>query len=142
MPNRKLSSSAVVNIEDLRRLARRRVPRSVFDYVDGAADAEVTLAENCRAFRDVMFRPRSAVAVYDCKTAVNVLGQQIAFPAILAPVSYIRLMHPDGEMAVARAAGKAGTIYALPTISGHTMEDVKAASDGPLWYQLYLKIIF
>jgi L-lactate dehydrogenase (cytochrome) len=138
MSNRRLRSSAVVNIEDLRRLARRRVPRSVFDYVDGAADAEVTLAENCRAFRDVTFRPRSAVAVYDCKTAVRVLGQQIAFPAILAPVSYIRLMHPGGEIAVARAAGNAGTIYALPTISGHTMEEVKAASDGPLWYQLYL----
>ena len=77
-------------------MARRRVPRSVFDYVDGGADGEVTLAENCQAFRDVTFRPRSAVAVYDCKTAVHVLGQQIAFPAILAPVSYIRLMHPGG----------------------------------------------
>jgi L-lactate dehydrogenase (cytochrome) len=69
---------------------------------------------------------------------VQVLGQEIAFPAVLAPVSYIRLMHAGGEKAVARAAGKAGTIYAVPTISGHTMEDVKAASDGPLWYQLYL----
>lgn len=138
MSNRQLKSSAVVNIEDLRRMAQRRVPRSVFDYVDGGADAEVTLAENCLAFRDVTFRPRSAVAVYDCKTAVRVLGEEIAFPAILAPVSYIRLMHPGGEKAVARAAGKAGTIYAVPTISGHAMEDVKAASGGPLWYQLYL----
>ncbi len=69
---------------------------------------------------------------------MSVLGQEIAFPAILAPVSYIRLMHPDGEPGVARAAGQAGTIYTLPTISGHTMEDVKSASTGPLWYQLYL----
>ncbi|WP_353062251.1 alpha-hydroxy-acid oxidizing protein [Tunturibacter psychrotolerans] len=60
MPNRKLNSSAIVNIEDLRRLAERRVPRSVFDYLDGGADAEVTLAENCRAFRDATFRPRNA----------------------------------------------------------------------------------
>ncbi|MGH9586190.1 MAG: alpha-hydroxy acid oxidase, partial [Acidobacteriaceae bacterium] len=138
MPHHKLNSSAIVNIEDLRRLAQRRVPRSVFDYLDGGADAEVTLAENCLAFRNVIFRPRSGVAVYNCKTTVRVLGHEIAFPAILAPVSYIRLMHPDGEVAVARAAGKAGTIYAVPTISGHKLEDVKTASKGPLWYQLYL----
>ncbi|WP_433975514.1 alpha-hydroxy acid oxidase [Tunturiibacter lichenicola] len=138
MPNRKLNSSAIVNIEDLRRLAERRVPRSVFDYLDGGADAEITLAENCRAFRDATFRPRSGVAVYDCKTTVSVLGHEIAFPAILAPVSYIRLMHSDGEAGVARAAGHAGTIYTVPTISGHKLEDVKTASTGPLWYQLYL----
>jgi L-lactate dehydrogenase (cytochrome) len=138
MANRKLRSSAVVNIEDLRRLAQRRVPRAVFDYLDGGADAEVTLAENCRAFRDATFRPRNGVAAYNCKTCMSVLGQEIAFPAILAPVSYIRLMHPDGEAGVARAAGQAGTIYTLPTISGHTLEVVKAASSGPLWYQLYL----
>lgn len=138
MANRKLCPSAVVNIEDLRLLARRRVPRSVFDYLDGGADAEVTLAENCRAFRDAIFRPRNGVAAYDCKTSVSVLGQEIAFPAILAPVSYIRLMHRDGEQGVARAAGQAGTIYAVPTISGYTMEAVKAAATGPLWYQLYL----
>ena len=138
MPNHRLNSSAIVNIEDLRRRAERRVPRSVFDYLDGGADAEVTLGQNCRAFRDVTFRPRSGVAVYDCRTAVSVLGHEIAFPAILAPVSYIRLMHSDGEVGVARAAGHAGTIYTLPTISGHKLEDVMAASTGPLWYQLYL----
>ena len=110
MANRKLNSSSVVNIEDLRLLAQRRVPRSVFDYLDGGADAEVTLAENCRAFRDATFRPRNGVAAYNCKTSVSVLGQEIAFPAILAPVSYIRLMHPDGEPGVARAAGQAGTV--------------------------------
>jgi isopentenyl diphosphate isomerase/L-lactate dehydrogenase-like FMN-dependent dehydrogenase len=138
MSTRRLNSSAVVNIEDLRRLARRRVPKSVFDYLDGGADAEITLAENCRAFCDVHLRPRNGVAVYDCKTSVSVLGHELAFPAILAPVSYIRLMHPDGEAGVARAAGRAGTIYTLPTISGHKLEDVKAAATGPLWYQLYL----
>ena len=110
----------------------------VFDYLDGGADAEVTLAANCRAFRDTTFRPRNGVAVYDCKTSVSVLGQELRLPAILAPVSYIRLMHSDGEAGVARAAGQAGTIYTVPTISGHKLEDVKAASTGPLWYQVYL----
>jgi isopentenyl diphosphate isomerase/L-lactate dehydrogenase-like FMN-dependent dehydrogenase len=138
MPKRKLNPASTVNIEDLRRMAERRCPRSVFDYLDGGADAEVTLAENCRAFSDTTFRPRSGVANYDCKTSVTVLGHEISFPAILAPVSYIRLMHSDGEASVARAAGRAGTIYTLPTISGHKLEDVKAAATGPLWYQLYL----
>ncbi|MGA7886793.1 MAG: alpha-hydroxy acid oxidase [Acidobacteriaceae bacterium] len=138
MPGHKLNSSAVVNIEDLRRIAERRVPRSVFDYLDGGADGEVTLEGNCRAFREVTFRPRNGVAVYDCRTSVRVLGQEIAFPAILAPVSYARLMHPDGEAGAARAAGQAGTIYTLPTISGYKLEDVKAAASGPLWYQVYL----
>jgi L-lactate dehydrogenase (cytochrome) len=133
-----LSSAKVVNIEDLRRLARRRLPRAVFDYLDGGAEAEQTLAENCRAFRDVMFRPRGAVAVGDCDLKTQVLQHELSFPAMLAPVGYSRLMHPGGEVAAAGAAGEAGTGYILSTISGHRLENVKAASSGPVWYQLYL----
>jgi len=133
-----LSSSRVVNIEDLRRMAQGRVPKSVFDYLDGGAESEVTLAENCRAFRDVTFRPRGAVAVSDCKLSTTVVGHELALPFILAPVGYSRLMHPEGEIAAARAAGDAGTGYILSTISGHKLEDVKAGSRGPCWYQLYL----
>ena len=136
--NRTLSSSQVVNIEDLRRIAQDRVPKSVFDYLDGGAEAEITLAENCRAFRDVTFRPRGAVAVGDCGLKTQVVGQEISFPAMLAPVGYSRLMHPGGEVAAAHAAGEAGTGYILSTISGHKMEDVRAASRGPVFYQLYL----
>src|SRR5881398_3660951 len=135
---RALNSSRVVNIEDLRRLAQRRLPRSVFDYLDGGAEAEQTLAENCRAFRDVIFRPRSAVAVANCDLKTRVLGHELSFPAMLAPVGYSRLMHPGGEVAAARAAGEAGTGYILSSISGHKLEDVRAASNGPVWYQLYL----
>lgn len=133
-----LSSANVVNIEDLRRLARRRVPQCVFDYLDGGAEAEITLAENCRAFRDVTFRPKSAVAIPNCNLATRVLGHEISFPAMLAPVGYSRLMHPGGEVVAAAAAGEAGTAYILSTISGHKLEDVKAASRGPVFYQLYL----
>jgi len=136
--NRALRSSQVVNIEDLRRLAQRRLPKSVFDYLDGGAEAELTLAENCRAFRDVTFRPRSAVAITDCNLKTRVLGHELSFPAMLAPVGYSRLMHPGGEVAAAHAAGMAGTGYILSTISGHKLEDVKAASAGPVFYQLYL----
>ena len=133
-----MNSSRVVNIEDLRGLAQRRLPKSVFDYLDGGAEAELTLAENCRAFRDVLFRPRSAVAVGVCDLKTRVLNHELSFPAMLAPVGYSRLMHPGGEIAAARAAGEAGTAYILSTISGHKLEDVKAGSSGPVFYQLYL----
>jgi isopentenyl diphosphate isomerase/L-lactate dehydrogenase-like FMN-dependent dehydrogenase len=136
--SRVLKPSQVVNIADLRRLAQKRLPKAVFDYVDGGAEAESTLAENCRAFSDVLFRPRGAVAMGQCDLRTRVLGHEISMPLMLAPVGYSRLMHPEGEVAAARAAGEAGTGYILSTISGHKLEDVKAASKGPVFYQLYL----
>jgi L-lactate dehydrogenase (cytochrome) len=114
------------------------VPKAVFDYLDGGAEGEVTLRENCRVFEDVTLRPRHAVAVAGCDLRTRVLGFDLALPFLLAPVGYSRLMHPGGEVAAARAAGAAGTAYILSTISGHRLEDVKAASTGPVFYQLYL----
>jgi len=114
------------------------VPKAVFDYLDGGAEDEMTLGENCRAFRDILFRPRQAVALGKCDLSVRVVGSQISFPAMLAPVGYSRMMHPGGEVAAAQAAGEAGTGYILSTISGHKLENVKAATSGPAWYQLYL----
>ena len=128
----------MVNIEDLRRLARRRLPKMVFDYLDGGAEGEVTLRENCRVFEDVIFRPRQAVAIDSCDLRTRVLGQDLAFPGLLAPIGYSRMMHPGGEVDAARAAGEFGTGYVLSTVSGHKLENVKAASRGPVWYQLYL----
>src|SRR5919204_1091525 len=136
--SRKVASPRVVAVGDLRPLARRRVPRAVFDYLDGGAEGEVTLRENCRAFEEVTFRARHAVALPECDLRTRVLGFDLSFPALLAPVGYSRLMHPGGEVAAARAAGKAGTAYILSTISGHRMEDVKAASSGPVCFQLYI----
>ncbi|HKU20714.1 MAG TPA: alpha-hydroxy acid oxidase [Terriglobales bacterium] len=135
---RAVAPPRVVQIEDLRRVAKGRVPRVVFDYLDGGADGEVTLRENCRAFEQVTFRPRHAVAVPACDLRTRVLGLDLSLPFLLAPVGYSRVMHPDGECAAARAAGKAGTGYMLSTLSGHRLEDVKAASSGPVCYQLYL----
>lgn len=134
MPN----LSRAVNIHDLRQIAAQRVPRPVFDYLDGGGEGEQTLRENCRAFQDIHFRARHAVSIGPCDLGTNVLGTDIALPFLLAPVGYSRLMHPEGECAAARAAGEAGTGYILSTISGHPMEGVKAASPGPVWYQLYL----
>jgi len=135
---RSIASPHVINIHDFRPLAQRRLPRAVFDYLDGGADGEMTLRENCRAFDDITFRPRCAVAFTECALKTTVLGNEISFPAMLAPVGYSRLMHPLGEVAAARAAGKAGTGYILSTISGHSIENVRAASQGPVFYQLYL----
>jgi L-lactate dehydrogenase (cytochrome) len=128
----------VVNIEDLRRDARRRLPRVVFDYIDGGAEGELTLRANCRAFETVTFRPRCGVAMPTCDLRTAVLGTSLSMPLILAPVGSSRLIHPRGEEAAARAAGAAGIGYTLSTFSGCRLEDVAAASKAPVWYQLYL----
>jgi L-lactate dehydrogenase (cytochrome) len=133
-----VASPRVVSISDLRTVAQRRIPKAVFDYLDGGAEGEVTLRENCRVYDDVTFRPRHAVALANCSLGTRVLGFDLALPFLLAPVGYSRLMHPVGEVGAARAAGNAGTAYILSTISGHKLEDVKAGSKGPVFYQLYL----
>jgi isopentenyl diphosphate isomerase/L-lactate dehydrogenase-like FMN-dependent dehydrogenase len=133
-----VTSSRVVNIADLRELARRRLPRMVFDYIDGGAEAEVTLRENCRIYEDVRFRPRSGVVVPKVELGTTVLGHALALPIILGPVGSSRMFWPRGEAAASAAAGKAGTIYALSTLSGTRLEEVRAATTGPCWYQVYL----
>ena len=130
--------SRAANIEDLRELARHRVPRVVFNYIDGGAEAEWTLRENRLAFDKVTFRPRQAVAVPECDLRTRVLGGELSMPLFLAPVGYLRVMHPGGEIAAARAASRAGVGLILSTVSGHRLEDVKAASTSEVWYQLYL----
>jgi L-lactate dehydrogenase (cytochrome) len=128
----------VVNIADLRRLAERRLPRVVFDYIDGGAEAEITLRENCRAFEQVTLRPRSAVAAAGCDLRTTVLGTTLELPFVLAPLGSSRMFFPRAEAAAARVAGEAGTAYVLSTLSGTRLEDVKAATTGPAWYQVYL----
>ncbi len=130
--------SKAVNIADLRLAAERRLPRVVFDYIDGAADAEVTLRENTRAFEDIAFRPRSAVATKRCDLSTTVLGTKLELPLLLAPVGSSRMFYPRGEEVAARAAGEAGTTYILSTLSGCHVNDVKKATRGPVWFQLYL----
>jgi L-lactate dehydrogenase (cytochrome) len=110
-----LHAPHVVNIADLRLAAKKRLPRAVFDYIDGGADAEVTLRENTRVYEDVGFRPRCAVATPRCELRTSVLGIPIELPIILAPVGSSRMFYPRGEEAAARAAGQAGTIYTLST---------------------------
>jgi L-lactate dehydrogenase (cytochrome) len=133
-----LGPPRVVNIADLRRLARRRLPRAVFDYVDGGAEDEWTLRENCRVFDDVVFRPRAACATPDVDLRTTVLGIEHQLPLLLAPIGSSRLLYPRAEVLAARAAGDCGTTYVLSTLAGCRVEEVRAASRRDVWYQLYL----
>jgi L-lactate dehydrogenase (cytochrome) len=135
---RAVAAPHVLNIADLRRLAKRRLPRVVFDYIDGGADAEVTLRGNALAFEALTFRPRCAVVTPAPSAKTTVVGATLDLPFLLAPVGSSRMFYPRGEAVAARAAGAAGTVYILSTFSGTPMEEVRAASSGPVWYQVYL----
>ncbi len=135
---RSVSFPRVVNISDFRRLAKKRLPAVVFAYIDGGAEDEVTLRENCRAFRDVSFRPRQCVAVPSCDLRTTVLGTTFELPFLLAPVGFCRMFYPKGELHAARAANDAGTGYILSTFSGTRLEEVREGTSGPLWFQLYV----
>jgi len=128
----------IVNIEDLRKAARRRLPRSVFDYIDGGAEGEVTLRENTGAFGDIKFLPKCAVETPTVDLSTSVLGIPISMPILFAPVGSTRMFWPRGEEAAAGVAGESGTIYCLSTLSGTRLEEVKKATKGPAWFQLYL----
>jgi L-lactate dehydrogenase (cytochrome) len=128
----------IVSIEDLRLAARRRLPRVIFDYIDGGADGEVTMRENLRAFEAVTFQPKCAVKTPDCDLATSVVGIPLSMPFMLAPLGSSRMFYPRGEEVAAAAAGAAGIAYTLSTFSGCRLEDVKSASSGPCLLQLYL----
>lgn len=142
-PPRLLSSdrrvAAAATIADLRRIAKRRTPRSVFDYVDGAAEQEISLRRARQAFADVEFRPRVLRDVSAVDATRVVVGSPSRLPLVLAPTGFTRMMHHEGERAVARAAERAGIPYALSTMGTVSVEDVATAAPGAeRWFQLYL----
>ncbi|NYF59607.1 alpha-hydroxy acid oxidase [Micromonospora purpureochromogenes] len=126
-----------VCLGDFAELARAAVPPGVWDYVDGGSGAETTLAANRAALDRVAVLPRMLTGVDDPRTAATLLGREQAMPVVVAPMAYQRLLHPDGESALAAAAGAAGVPYALSTLSSTTIEEVTAAGAGPVWFQLY-----
>lgn len=125
------------SVADLRARAKRRLPSGVFDYVDGGAEDERTLRANCDAFARTTFRPRVLRGIADPEIGSTVLGQPVAFPLVLAPTGFTRIVHPEGERAVARAAERADLPYTLSTMSTCSIEDVRAVSNGRLWFQVY-----
>ena len=127
----------VASVEDLRRIAKRRLPAGVFDYIDGGAEDERTLAANEAAFATTTFRPRVLRGIEKVDISSTVLGQALSYPLVLAPTGFTRIADPDGELAVARAAARAGLPYTLSTLSTRSIEEVRAVSDGRLWFQVY-----
>jgi L-lactate dehydrogenase (cytochrome) len=131
--------AAAVTIEDLRRLAQRRTPRAAFDYTDGAAEGELSLARARQAFRDIEFHPNVLRDVSTVDTSVDVLGRTSALPFGIAPTGFTRLMHTAGERAGASAAHDADIPFALSTLGTTSIEDVAAANPGGRnWFQLYM----
>lgn len=126
-----------VSVEDMRRIARRRLPRGVFDYIDGAAEDERSLARNIDAFSRYQFEPRVLRDVSDLDTSTTLFGQRLDMPLIIAPTGYTRIADSQGELAVARAARRAGIPYSLSTMGTRSIEEVASVSDGDKWFQIY-----
>lgn len=127
-----------VNVAEMRRMTRRRVPRGVFDYVDGGAEDERTLRANHDAFGMLTFRPRVLRDVSSVDTTTTLLGRPMPLPLVLSPTGFTRILDPAGELAVARAAGRAGLPYSLSTLGTRSIEEVAGAGAGPKWFQLYV----
>ncbi len=141
MPRRRARGglAGAADVADVRRLARRRAPRVVFDYVDGAAEGELSTARAAEAFAGVEFRPHVLRDVSRVDTGTEILGRRVAMPVVLGPTGFTRMMHPAGERAVARAAARAGVPYALSTMGTTSARDVAAAAPGGWnWFQLYV----
>ena len=126
------------NIFDLRDKARRRLPGAIFDVMDGAAESELTARRNIDAFDDLSLVPRCLADVSHVNTSTRVLGQNVQWPVYCSPTGLSRLFHPEGELAVARAAAAAGTLYCLSSASAYDIETVASASGGPKLFQLFV----
>jgi len=133
-----MSEPTVVNLFDLQKAAEARLPHPAYDYYAGGAHDEVTLRENRAAYDRIPLYFRVLADVSARSTATTVLGERISMPILTAPTAFHRMAHPDGELATARAAGKAGTIMIVSTLSNTSVEDIAAAATGPLWFQLYI----
>ena len=128
----------VTNIEDLRQIARRRIPRTLFDYVDRGSYDEVTLRSNRSDLEAIRLRQRVLVDVSKISLATAMLGEEVSMPVAIAPTGMTGLIHGDGEMLGARAAEAAGIKFCLSTMSICTIEDVREVVEKPFWFQLYV----
>ncbi|MCW8926662.1 MAG: alpha-hydroxy-acid oxidizing protein [Xanthomonadales bacterium] len=127
-----------LNIEDLRKIACRKLPKPLFNYIDGGADDEVNVCGNTHAYDAVKLVPEYLVDVADVDLTTTVLGREISMPLFLGPTGMTRLFHHDGETAVSKAAAQAGTYYALSTVGATSIEDVAKACNGPKCFQIYV----
>ena len=128
----------ILSIEDLRALARRRIPRAIFDYADGGSYQETTLKANAADLDAIQLRPRVMIDVSDIKLATALAGVPASIPLAIAPTGLCGLYHADGEILGARAAAAFGIPFCLSTMSICSIEDVRAATHQPFWFQQYL----
>jgi len=128
----------ILSIEDLRTLARRRIPRAIFDYADGGSYQEATLRANAADLDAIQLRPRVMIDVSHIKLATTLVGSEASMPLAIAPTGLCGLYHADGEILGARAAAAFGIPFCLSTMSICSIEDVRAATDQPFWFQQYL----
>lgn len=126
-----------MSADDARAAAWRALPRAVFDFVDGAAERELTMGDNIRAFEEVRFRQSAAVDVGTPDLTTTVLGARMSVPVAFAPCGLLGTVHPAAEGAVARVASAHGTVAAFSTFSSTALEEIAGASEGPKWFQLY-----
>ena len=125
-----------VNLADFESIAQERLPRGVYDFIAGGAEDEVTLRDNCAAFKRYHILPRVLVDVCRIDSSTTVLGESISVPVLLAPTAFQTIAHAEGELASARAAGSIGTVTVVSTFSSLPLEEI-AASGAPRWFQLY-----
>lgn len=126
------------NIDDLRSIARRRLPGGIFDYIDGAAEDEVTARRNVDGFAKIEFRPKVLADVSTIDTSTRLFGEALSMPLILGPTGFTRMAHSQGELAVARAAERMGLPYTLSTLATRSIEEVGAETNGSKWFQVYV----
>src|SRR6056297_1980841 len=134
-----MSIESCYNLDDFRRLAKRRLPAPLFHFMDGGSDDETTLRNNTSAFDQVHLMPSALTNTDNIEMSVEVLGAKIDWPVFLSPTGTTRLFHHDGERAAARAAANAGTIYAMSTMANVTIEEIGRLSSGAKCFQLYIQ---
>lgn len=127
-----------INVSDFRKVAKEKIPLMAFDYIDGAADDEVTMARSSSAFNDYALCSAILNDVSKIDLATTVMGTKIDMPLIISPTAQARIFHHTGENSLAKAAAKFGTIYTLSSISSVSIEDIAKVSGGPKWFQVYV----
>jgi len=130
--------AALHSVDDIRRNAKKRLPKMIYDFVYGGANDETTLAANRNDFSKITFQPRMLTDVTHRDIRTKVAGIDLDFPVIVSPAGLLRVAHTDGELAIARAAGKTGVVFVVSTAASWSMEEIAEAATGPMWFQLYL----
>ncbi len=129
---------AINTVGDAREISKRKLPKMVWDFIDGGADGELAIAANRRSLNEIKLRPKFLTDVSNRDISAKIFGQKADLPFILSPSGMATIAHPQGELAVAKAADRAGAIFCVSTASGYTLEEIASVSNGRLWFQLYL----